>query len=220
VLLYRQELRALGDAAGRVGRRAAPVVHQRVRDAAAGQRHRRLVGGAHAPEPARGAGGEQPPDAGARRADHAADAGDRFAPRTDAELQRAKAAADAANQAKSRYISTLSHELRTPLNSVIGYAQLLDDDPALPAHRRQAVSVIRRGGEHLLSLIEGTLDLARIESGKVSLAMTTMHFREAIDQLADLFELQAGAKGLRFRREFDAACRNGCAPTSAACARS
>jgi len=125
--------------------------------------------------------------------------------RTDAELQRAKAAADAANQAKSRYISTLSHELRTPLNSVIGYAQLLDDDPALPAHRRQAVSVIRRGGEHLLSLIEGTLDLARIESGKVSLAMTTMHFREAVDQLADLFELQASAKGLRFRREFDAA---------------
>jgi len=125
--------------------------------------------------------------------------------RTDAELQRAKAAADAANQAKSRYISTLSHELRTPLNSVIGYAQLLDDDPALPAHRRQAVSVIRRGGEHLLSLIEGTLDLARIESGKVSLAVTTMHFREAVDQLADLFELQARAKGLRFRRDVDAA---------------
>ena len=125
--------------------------------------------------------------------------------RTDAELQRAKAAADAANQAKSRYISTLSHELRTPLNSVIGYAQLLDDDPALPAHRRQAVSVIRRGGEHLLSLIEGTLDLARIESGKVSLAVTTMHLREAIDQLADLFELQASAKGLRFVRDVDPA---------------
>jgi signal transduction histidine kinase/CheY-like chemotaxis protein/purine-cytosine permease-like protein len=125
--------------------------------------------------------------------------------RTDAELQRAKAAADAANQAKSRYISTLSHELRTPLNSVIGYAQLLDDDPALPAHRRQAVSVIRRGGEHLLSLIEGTLDLARIEGGKVSLATAPMHFRDAVDQLADLFELQASAKGLRFRREFDSA---------------
>jgi len=125
--------------------------------------------------------------------------------RTDAELQQAKAAADAANQAKSRYISTLSHELRTPLNSVIGYAQLLDDDPALPPHRRQAVSVIRRGGEHLLSLIEGTLDLARIESGKVSLASATVAFREAMDQLADLFELQAAAKGLRFVREFDAA---------------
>jgi signal transduction histidine kinase/purine-cytosine permease-like protein/DNA-binding NarL/FixJ family response regulator len=123
--------------------------------------------------------------------------------RTDAALQQAKAAAEAANQAKSRYISTLSHELRTPLNSVIGYAQLLDDDPALPAHRRQAVRVIRRGGEHLLSLIEGTLDLARIESGRVSLAVTTMEFREAMNELADMFELQASAKGVGFRRDFD-----------------
>jgi signal transduction histidine kinase/CheY-like chemotaxis protein/purine-cytosine permease-like protein len=123
--------------------------------------------------------------------------------RTDAELQRAKAAADAANQAKSRYISTLSHELRTPLNSVIGYAQLLDDDPALPAHRRQAVAVIRRGGEHLLSLIEGTLDLARIEGGKVSLAIAAMALRDMLDQLADMFALHAQAKGLRFVADFD-----------------
>jgi signal transduction histidine kinase/CheY-like chemotaxis protein/purine-cytosine permease-like protein len=123
--------------------------------------------------------------------------------RTDAELQRAKAAADAANQAKSRYISTLSHELRTPLNSVIGYAQLLDDDPALPAHRRQAVGVIRRGGEHLLSLIEGTLDLARIEGGKVSLAIAPMPLRGLLDELADMFALQARAKGLRFAADFD-----------------
>jgi hypothetical protein len=89
--------------------------------------------------------------------------------RTDEALQRAKQAADAANQAKTRYISAVSHELRTPLNSILGYAQLLDEDPAMPAHRRQAVGVIRRGGEHLLSLIEGTLDIARIEGGKLTL---------------------------------------------------
>ncbi len=124
--------------------------------------------------------------------------------RTDAALQRAKAAADAANQAKSRYISTLSHELRTPLNSVIGYAQLLCDDPALPAHRRQAVSVIRRGGEHLLSLIEGTLDLARIEGGKVSLAIAPVPLRELLEELADMFALQARAKGLDFSADLDA----------------
>jgi signal transduction histidine kinase/CheY-like chemotaxis protein/purine-cytosine permease-like protein len=124
--------------------------------------------------------------------------------RTDAALQLAKAAADAANQAKSRYISALSHELRTPLNSVIGYAQLLGDDPALPAHRRQAVSVIRRGGEHLLSLIEGTLDLARIEGGKVSLAIAPVSLRQLLDELADMFALQARAKGLDFAAEFDA----------------
>jgi signal transduction histidine kinase len=82
--------------------------------------------------------------------------------RAAAEGQAAQA--DAANQAKSRYITTISHELRTPLNSILGYAQLLEDDEAMPAHRRQAVSVIRRGGDHLLRLIEGTLDIARIES--------------------------------------------------------
>src|SRR6202012_4597561 len=73
---------------------------------------------------------------------------------TDAQLHHARGGPDAANQAKSRYISTLSHELRTPLNSVIGYAQLLDDDPALPAHCSKAVSANRCGGEHLLSLID------------------------------------------------------------------
>jgi len=61
--------------------------------------------------------------------------------------------------------------------------------------------VIRRGGEHLLSLIEGTLDLARIEGGKVSLDVGTMDFGEALAQLADMFELQARAKGLRFERD-------------------
>ncbi|HSM22267.1 MAG TPA: histidine kinase dimerization/phospho-acceptor domain-containing protein, partial [Rubrivivax sp.] len=89
--------------------------------------------------------------------------------RTDAQLQQAKAQADAANQAKSRYVTAISHELRSPLNGILGYAQLLEDDPALPPHRREAVQVIRRGGEHLLGLIEGTLDIARIEAGKLRL---------------------------------------------------
>ena len=106
--------------------------------------------------------------------------------------------ADAANQAKSRYITAISHELRTPLNSILGYAQLLEDDPAIPAHRRGAVQVIRRGGDHLLSLIEGTLDIARIESGRLALALGPMHFAEGIDELVRLFEPQAAGRGLRF----------------------
>ena len=91
-------------------------------------RHRRLVAGADAQEPAGGAGGIQPPDA-------PADARDRVAPphrRGAAERQaggRAGArAAEQANQAKSRYITAISHELRTPLNSILGYAQLLGED--------------------------------------------------------------------------------------------
>ncbi len=121
--------------------------------------------------------------------------------RTDEALQQAKRSADLANQAKSRYISAISHELRTPLNSIIGYAQLLDEDETIPPHRKQAVSVIRRGGDHLLSLIEGTLDIARIEGGKLTLDVKPMRFRECMQQIVRMFELQAAGKGLGFRHE-------------------
>ena len=121
--------------------------------------------------------------------------------RTDAQLQQARAAADAANQAKTRYISAVSHELRTPLNSILGYAQLLQADATMPRHRAQAVRVIQRGGEHLLSLIEGTLDVARIESGKLALDVKPMALANTLAEVASLFELQAAAKGLQFHYE-------------------
>ncbi len=132
--------------------------------------------------------------------------------RTDEELQRARLAAEAArgqaeaaNQAKTRYISAISHELRTPLNSILGYAQLLDEDPTLPVHRKQAVGVIRRGGEHLLGLIEGTLDIARIEGGKLTLEPKPMRLRESLQQIVHMFELQALHKGLRFEHDIEGA---------------
>ena len=115
--------------------------------------------------------------------------------------EQARQAADQANQAKSRYISAISHELRTPLNSILGYAQLMGEDASIPAHRKQAVSVIKRGGEHLLSLIEGTLDIAHIESGKLTLAIKPMHFAGFMQEIASMFELEAQAKGLAFQFE-------------------
>ncbi|OWQ44108.1 hybrid sensor histidine kinase/response regulator [Roseateles noduli] len=128
--------------------------------------------------------------------------------RTDEALQgarlqaeRAQAAAEAANQAKSRYISTISHELRTPLNSILGYAQLMAADASLPPQRRQAVQVIKRGGEHLMQLIDGTLDIARIEAGRLSLEPAPVRFDELLRELADMFEPQAATKGLSFRFE-------------------
>jgi len=130
--------------------------------------------------------------------------------KTDLALQHAKqlaeqarAAADQANQAKSRYISAISHELRTPLNSILGYAQLMGEDSSIPAHRKQAVSVIKRGGEHLLSLIEGTLDIAHIEAGRLTLNVKPMPFAEFVHDIASLFELEALAKGLAFRCEVE-----------------
>ena len=118
---------------------------------------------------------------------------------TDEELQLARHLAEQANHAKSRYITGISHELRTPLNSILGYAQLLDNDKTIPDNRKHAIKVVRRSGEHLLSLIEGTLDIARIESGKLTFENKPLRFPEFIDQIVSMFELQARNKGLDFK---------------------
>jgi signal transduction histidine kinase/CheY-like chemotaxis protein/purine-cytosine permease-like protein len=117
---------------------------------------------------------------------------------TDLQLQVAKEQADAASLAKTRYISAISHELRTPLNSILGYAQLLDEDAAISSKNKQAVSVIKRGGDHLLSLIEGTLDLARIEGGKLQLDVKPVHWGDTLQEICSMFALQAADKGLQF----------------------
>ena len=120
---------------------------------------------------------------------------------TDRELQRAKESAEAASMAKSRFVTGMSHELRTPLNSILGYAQILQADRQLPANRQNAVSVIRRSGEHLLSLIDGMLDIARIEAGKMRLDSGELPLREFLDQLVQMVAPQAAQKGLRFNFE-------------------
>ena len=119
--------------------------------------------------------------------------------RTDAALQEAKEVAEAANRAKSRYVVGLSHELRTPLNAVLGYAQILERDPAVPAARQGGVHAIRRNAEYLAGLIDGLLDISRIEAGRLQLHRNEVRIGEFLDQLVDMFRLQAKAKGLGFR---------------------
>lgn len=118
---------------------------------------------------------------------------------TDRALQAAKEVAEAANLAKSRYLVGISHEFRTPLNAILGYAQLMEADD-LPAGRKQAaIRTIRRSGEHLAGLVDGLLDIARIEAGRFQLARDTVAFPEFIEELADMFRLQAEMKGIAFR---------------------
>lgn len=116
-----------------------------------------------------------------------------------AALQRAKEVAEAANLAKSRYIIGLSHEIRTPLNSIYGYAQLLERSPSDPLPN--AVTVIRRSAEHLASLIDGLLDVSRIEGGMLKLNRDRFNLGEFLDQLEDMFLLQTATKGIGFRCE-------------------
>ncbi|RKP57865.1 ATP-binding protein [Pararobbsia silviterrae] len=119
--------------------------------------------------------------------------------KTDAALQQASAAAESANRAKSRYVTGLSHELRTPLNSILGYAQLLLQDPRdMHASQRNAVTTIHRSGEHLLALVDGLLDVARIEAGKLQLNVTEVAFPAFLDALSAMLEPQANNKGLLY----------------------
>ena len=117
---------------------------------------------------------------------------------TDAALQKAKEDAEAANLAKSRYVVGLSHELRTPLNAVMGYAQVLERDETLPVARKPAVSTIRRSAEHLSGLIDGLLDISRIEAGRLQIYSNEINIHEFLDQIVDMFRMQASAKGLGF----------------------
>ena len=119
--------------------------------------------------------------------------------RTDADLHHAKGVAEAANLAKSRFVVGVAHELRTPLNAVLGYAQLLEFDAAIPEGRREAVRTIRRGGEHLARLIEGLLDISKIESGRIQIERRPVRLAEFLSQIVDMFRLQAEARGIAFR---------------------
>lgn len=116
--------------------------------------------------------------------------------KTDAKLQEATKAADKANAAKNRFLSNMSHEMRTPLNSIIGYAYILHKDPSIPVHRRQAVEILKRSGEHLSSLIEDILDIARIEACKFDLSKDIINFPNFIEHLLSIFKPQAEDKGL------------------------
>lgn len=120
---------------------------------------------------------------------------------TDRQLQDARIQAEKANEAKSRYVIGISHELRTPLNSILGYSQLLQKQEQLSEKGEAALGVISRSGQHLTSLIDGLLDLARIETGKISLEMSNIDFPKFLDQIVHMFEPQFVQRQLDFKVE-------------------
>ena len=120
---------------------------------------------------------------------------------SNAQLAAAKLAAESANQAKSLFISQMSHELRTPLNGILGYAQLLRRAPHLTEQQRDGLAVIERSGEHLLTLVNDLLDLAKIEAGRLELRNESVDLENLLQHVTDLIRVRADKAGLRFAVE-------------------
>ena len=114
------------------------------------------------------------------------------------ELEIAKSAAEQANLAKSDFLSSMSHELRTPLSAILGFAQIMESNtpPPTPA-QMENITQILQAGWHLLKLINEILDLAVIESGKVSLSPETVMLAEVMAECQAMIEPQAQQRGIR-----------------------
>jgi PAS domain S-box-containing protein len=126
----------------------------------------------------------------------------------ESKLREAKEVADKANRAKSEFLSNMSHELRTPLNAILGFAQLIESGPPTPtATQKRNVDYILKAGWYLLALVDEILDLAVVESGKLSLSMQAVSLDDVMHECEAMLDQQARSRGIRMRfPRFDAPC--------------
>jgi signal transduction histidine kinase/FixJ family two-component response regulator len=118
--------------------------------------------------------------------------------RTSREAQEARAAAEAANKAKSKFLANMSHELRTPLNGILGYAYILKQDKSLNDRQREGLEIIQQSGNHLLTLLNDILDLSKIEAGRMEIEPIDFHLPLFLESLTKIMRLRAEQKGLKF----------------------
>ena len=118
---------------------------------------------------------------------------------TNQELARATAAAEKANQAKSAFLSSMSHELRTPLNAILGFAQLLVSDnlSSTPKQKKEFAEYILKAGQHLLVLINEVLDLAKVESGTLTLSLEPVGLSELMAECEEMIGPLAEKRNIR-----------------------
>lgn len=111
-------------------------------------------------------------------------------------LIAAREEADRANQSKSEFLSSMSHELRTPLNAILGFGQLMEYDEDLSEEHADNVNEILKAGQHLLSLINEVLDLAKVESGKLDLSLEPVSLRPVVEECLSLLVTLADQRNI------------------------
>ena len=112
-------------------------------------------------------------------------------------LRAAKEMADSANVAKSVFLANMSHEFRTPLNAILGFSTLMRKDPLLPESLQQNMDIINRSGQHLLTLINDVLDLAKIESGRIHIENTAFDLGNMVRDVTEMMQVRAREKGVQ-----------------------
>jgi len=124
--------------------------------------------------------------------------------RSNEELKKAKDAAEAADRAKTEFLSTMSHELLTPLNHILGFSGILRRNHNMTEEQSEFIEIIHRSGSHLTTIIRDMLDLCRIEAGRMTLSSTEIHLTGFLKGLTKMIQLRANEKGIVFATDFAA----------------
>ncbi|MFA5215861.1 sensor histidine kinase [Sulfuricurvum sp.] len=117
------------------------------------------------------------------------------------DLIQARDAAEMANKSKSLFLANMSHELRTPLNTILGFSDILRQDPLLNNNQRQNIDIITLSSEYLLTLINDILEIAKIESGKLHLQISPFDIDAMIRNILEMMRIHAEHKGLQLHFE-------------------